>query len=149
MTLLFFTFTLILTSAAILFALYMRHHLVLFVVAMFFMAFVFTTKTTDYIGYALDSEFVTDGSEALVLSLTETADSFYVVVLFKDDEPRLIRIAKVDGDDEMSKAGKGSKILRFGDVSGEAFGKGDGTESERSGVRVLDLNESTEFDKGE
>ena len=141
MTWLFFTFTLITTSVTIPFALYLRHHLVLFVVAMFMIAFVFTVKTTDYIGYALSSEFVADGSEALVLSLTETADSFYVVVLFKDDEPRLVRIAK-EGNGEMSgEVGQGNMVLKFG---------GGGEEnSERSSVKVLDLNESTEFGKGE
>jgi len=148
MTALIFTFTIFITLTAILCGAYFRKAFYFVVPFLFLSAFAVTIESINYTGFAIDSSFIDEKAEGLILSVTETKDNYLVLLDFSDqDEPRLVKFLKVENKDEMKKAvTKPNQVLRFGKKSGK---KTNGPESEGSGAEfeVIGIDESKEFGK--
>ncbi len=145
MTLLIFTFT----TITILAALFVSKRAAIFLVPLLFaLGFVTTLQVPNYLGYAVESRFIEQGAEGLILSVIETSDAYLVLLKFNgDDEPRLVSFLKSEIDQESlqkAKAGQ-NQVLRF---DGE-FGNGQEGQEARGerGVTVVPMNQSEGFGK--
>lgn len=104
-------------------------------------------KSTDFIGYAVDSSFIPDGKEAIVLYQSKNDPFLYFTVFFKGEhEPRLVKMKDSEDNDQESKKSQNSNepmIIRFGKKLKSGSGDGHNHEGdEDDSFELIPFSES-------
>lgn len=110
-----------------------------------------TLESINYTGYPVESRFIEQGEEGLILSVTETSGHFLVLLKFSGEtEPRLVSFPKgVGNESEMKKAmEKQNAALKFGvktAKNGESQGENSG--GDPADFEIIGIDQSKEFGK--
>lgn len=150
MTTIFFAFVLAIIIPTLLVAYISPRNLYFIIPVLFAVAFGFTTKVVEYEGYAVSDSFIAEGSEGVILSVSEGKTHLYVLLAFFDEqEPRLVKIVRSEETDKKMQKndGKTTKVLRFSGRTGNSE-NGEGSGGDAGAFELLDLNQSKKFWKG-
>jgi hypothetical protein len=121
---------------------------------MFVVLFWATINVVNYIGYAVDAQYL-DGVQATVLDSIEGSESIYLLVkIDKDKEPRLVRLPRTaqnqkDAALAREQAQKGLTVIRFGrsGTPGDQRGGTNQPPGDPASFRILNLAQTAAFSK--
>lgn len=132
-------------------ALWRPKWLAVLIPCLFALAFYGATLGPQWVGYAVESKFLT-GQEATVLDELEGGDWIYLLVQMTGaKEPRLVRLPNTDQNRKDAEAAKkqaqqGLAVIHFGVEPGQQGQRGDDS-NPADGIQLLDLTQSHGFGK--